>query len=174
MKKIALLVTMFAGLATLQSCTIEEYYDDGGYGDGNLSQVFELSNETLSTQEGAYTYSGTWNFTTPIYGSDNVLVYRWQGNSWTLIPVSYDLGSGDVVKYDYDFTRYDVKVYFSANFPVADLSNAEYNEFVYRQTFRVVVVPGAYKQKMNYSDYNATIKALGLTDAPVKTLILKK
>ena len=168
MKKIALLVTMFAGLATLQSCTIEEYYDDNSY-----SQVFEQPNETL-IQENSYTYSATWNFTIPIYGSDNVLVYRWQGNSWTLIPVSYDLGSGDVVKYDYDFTRYDVKVYFSANFPVADLSNAEYNEFVYRQTFRVVVVPGAYKQKMNYSDYNATIKALGLTDAPVKTLTLKK
>lgn len=170
MKKIALLVAMFAGLATLQSCTIEEYYDDGG----NYSQVLELPNETLSKLENPYTYSATWNFTTPIYGSDNVLVYRWQGNSWTLVPVSYELGAGDVVKYDYDFTRYDVKVYFSANFPVAELSNAEYNEFVYRQTFRVVVVPGGYAQKINYNDYNATIKALGLENAPVKSMTLKK
>ena len=173
MKKIALLFTAFTGFLTLQSCTIEEYYDDE-YNNGNLSQVFELPNETLSTKDNAYTYSATWNFTTPIYDSDNVLVYRWQGNSWTLIPVSYPLGNGDVVQYDYDFTRYDVKVYFSANFPVNELSDAEYNEFVYRQTFRVVVVPGGFQQKMNYSDYNATIKALGLENTPIKTLQLKK
>src|SRR5690606_14458419 len=112
-KKIALLLTAFIGLTALQSCTIEEYHD----GSDAYSQVFELPNETLSTQEDTYTYSATWNFTTPIYDNDNVLVYRWQGNSWTLIPVSYNLGGSDLVKYDYDFTRYDVKVYFSANFP---------------------------------------------------------
>ncbi|WKW47570.1 hypothetical protein P3875_05815 [Myroides sp. JBRI-B21084] len=171
MKKITLLLAAFIGLATLQSCTIEEYYDDSY---ANNSQVFELPNETLSTIEDDYTYSATWNFTTPIYDSDNVLVYRWQGNSWTLVPVTYSLGGSDVVKYDYDFTRYDVKVYFSANFPLSQLSSAEYNEFVYRQTFRVVIVPGGFAQKMNYSDYNATISALGLENAPIKTLNLKK
>ena len=169
MKKIALLLTAFVGLSALQSCTIEEYYDD--YND--YSRVFELTNETLSTQEDAYTYSATWNFTTPLYDGDNVLVYRWQGNSWTLVPVSYPLGAGDIVTYDFDFTRYDVKVYFSANFPVMELSNAEYNEFVYRQTFRVVVVPGTFSQKINYSDYNATIIALGLENAPIKALKIK-
>lgn len=168
MKKIALLLTAFIGLTALQSCTIEEYYDEG------YSQVFELPNETLSTPEDAFTYSGTWNFTTPIYDSDNVLVYRWQGNSWTLVPVSYNLGGSDMIKYDYDFTRYDVKVYVSTSFPINELTNAEYNEFVYRQTFRVVVVPGGFQQKMNFSDYNATISALGLENAPVKTLQLKK
>ncbi len=167
MKKIALLLTAFIGLTALQSCTIEEYYEE-------QSQVFERSNETLR-QEDAYTYSATFNFQPPIYDSDNVLVYRWQGDSWRLIPVSYNLGgNGDIVTYDYDFTRYDVKVYFTANFPVNELSNAEYNEFVYRQTFRVVVIPGGFAQKINYSDYNATISALGLENAPIKTLQLKK
>jgi len=170
MKKIALLLTAFIGLTALQSCTIEEYYDDN---DGGYSQVFEQPNETL-IQEDAYTYSATWNFPGSLYDMDNVLVYRWQGNSWTLIPVSYNLGGSDMVKYDYDFTRYDVKVYFSANFPISELSNAEYNEFVYRQTFRIVVVPGGFAQKMNFSDYNATISALGLENAPVKTLQIKK
>jgi len=170
MKKIALLAIAFIGLASLQSCTIDEYYEDNG----GRSQVFELPNETLSKVEDAYTYSATWNFTRPIYDSDNVLVYRWRGNSWELLPVQYNLGSGDIVKYDYDFTMYDVKVYFSGNFPLNELSNAEYNEFVYRQTFRVVVIPGGFAQKINYSDYNATIKALGLEGAPVKTLSVKK
>jgi len=166
MKKIALLLTAFISLAALQSCTIEEYYEE-------RSQVFERSNETLR-QEDNFTYSATFNFTVPLYDSDNVLVYRWQGNSWTLIPVSYNLGGSDIVKYDYDFTRYDVKIYFDASFPVAELSNAEYNDFVYRQTFRVVVVPGGFQHKMNFSDYNATISALGLENAPVKTLQIKK
>lgn len=173
MKKIALLFAMVTGLVSLQSCTIEEYYDDGGYGNiGN--QVFELTNETLTTQEDAYTYSATWDFTTPLYNNDNVLVYRWQGNSWTLVPVSYPLGSGDIVKYDYDFTKYDLKVYFSANFPVNEMTNAEYNQFVYRQSFRVVVVPGGYYGKANYNDYEATIKAFGYENAPIKKLELKK
>lgn len=171
MKKIALLLTAFIGLSALQSCTIEEYYDENFY--EGYSQVFEQPNETL-IQEDTYTYSATWNFPGSLNDRDNVLVYRWQGNSWTLVPVSYNLGGSDMVKYDYDFTRYDVKVYFSANFPVSELSNAEYNEFVYRQTFRIVVVPGGFAQKMNFSDYNATISALGLENAPIKTLQIKK
>ena len=172
MKKITLLLTAFISLAALQSCTIEEYYDDNG---GGYSQVFELPNETISTPEDTFTNSATWNFTTPIYDSDNVLVYRWQGNSWVLLPVTYGLTSdGDQLSYDYDFTRYDVKVYVRTNFPIEQLSNAEYNEFIYRQTFRVVVVPGGFQQKMNYSDYNATISALGLENAPIKTLQIKK
>ena len=168
MKKIALLLTTFIGFATLQSCTVEEYHD------GEYSQVFELSNETLSTQEDPYTYSALWDFTTPIYNSDNVLVYRWQGNSWTLVPVSYDLGGGDLIKYDYDFTSYDLKVYVSTNFAIDELSDDEYEDFVYRQTFRVVVVPGGYANKADYSDYNTTIKRLGLENTPIKTLTLKK
>lgn len=167
MKKIALLLTTFIGFATLQSCTVEEYHN------GEYSQVFEQPNETL-IQEDTYTYSAIWDFPGSLYDSDNVLVFRWQGGAWTQVPVSYDLGNGDIVKYDYDFTNNDVKVYFSANFPVDQLSNDEYNEFVYRQTFRIVVVPGEYANKADYSDYDTTIKRLGLENAPIKTLTLKK
>lgn len=170
MKKIALLVTMFAGLATLQSCTIDEYYVE----DGNLSQVFEMT-DNINVAENENTNSVTWNFQPPIYDSDNVLVYRWEGNKWVLVPVTYGLNNqGDQISYDYDFTRYDVKVYVKTNFNIKDLTNAEYNEFVYRQTFRVVVIPGGFAQKMNYNDYNATVKALGVENTPVKTMNLKK
>lgn len=170
MKKIALLATALVGFATLQSCTIDEYYDEGTV----PSQVFEIT-ESVDVPENAYTNSVTLNFQPPIYDSDNVIVYRWEGNKWVLVPVTYGLGNGsDQISYDYDFTRYDVKLYVKTNFNIEELTNAEYNEFVYRQTFRIVVIPGAFAQKMNYSDYNATIKALGLEGAPVKTLSVKK
>jgi len=170
MRKIALLATAFVGLASLQSCTIDEYYDEGTV----PSQVFEIT-ESVDVPESANVNSVTLNFQPAIYDSDNVIVYRWEGNKWVLVPVTYGLGNGgDQISYDYDFTRYDVKLYVKANFNLSELTNAEYNEFVYRQTFRVVVIPGAFAQKMNYSDYNATIKALGLEGAPVKTLSVKK
>lgn len=170
MKKIALLATAFIGLASLQSCTIDEYYDDTTL----PSQVFEIT-ESVDVPETDYVNSVTLNFKPAIYDSDNVIVYRWEGNKWVLVPVTYGLGTGnEQLSYDYDFTRYDVKLYVKTNFYIEDLTNAEYNEFVYRQTFRVVVIPGAFAQKMNYSDYNATIKALGLEGAPVKTLSVKK
>jgi len=167
MKKIALLLTVFIGLTALQSCTIEEYYDEP-------SVVFEMTDD-IDIPEDNYTNSATWAFPAPIYDSDNVLVYRWNGNSWSLLPATYGLSdNGDQISYDYDFTRYDVKVYVRTNFPFEQLSNAEYNSFVRNQTIRVVMVPGGYAQKINYSDYNATISALGLENAPVKTLQLKK
>ena len=168
MKKIALLLTAFIGLSALQSCTIEEYYEE-------QSQVIELTNQTIDTPEDTFTNSGTWDFDYPLSDGDNVLVYRWQGNSWVLLPATYGLTSdGDQLSYDYDFTKYDVKIYVRTNFPIEQLSNSEYNQFVYRQTFRVVVVPGGFAHKMNFSDYNATISALGLENAPIKTLQKKK
>ena len=169
MKKIALLLTAFIGLTALQSCTIDEYYEDNSY-----SQVFEMTDD-IDVPEDDFSNSATWDFQPPIYDSDNVLVYRWNGNSWVLLPVTYGLSSGgDQIFYDYDFTRYDVKVYVTTNFPIEQLSNSEKNQFIYRQTIRVVVIPGGFAQKMDYSDYNATISALGLENAPVKTLRLKK
>lgn len=167
MKKIALLLTLFIGLTALQSCTIDEYYDEP-------SQVFEMTDD-IDVPEDNYTNSATWDFQPPIYDSDNVLVYRWNGNSWSLLPTTYGLSAtGEQISYDYDFTRYDVKVYVTTNFPIEQLSNSEKRDFIYGQTLRVVVVPGGFAQKMDYSDYNATISALGLENAPVKTLQLKK
>lgn len=167
MKKIAILAAVFTGFATLQSCTIEEYYEEP-------SQVFEITAH-IDVPEDRYTNSATWNFQPPIYDSDNVLMYRWEGNAWRMLPVSYALNNdGDQIYYDYDFTRYDVKVYVSTNFDFELLSNTEYNTFVRNQTLRVVVVPGGFANKADYSDYDTTIKMLGLENAPVKTLSLKK
>lgn len=170
MKKIALLAAVFTGFATLQSCTIEEYYDDYE----SMSQVFEMTAH-IDVPEDRYTNSATWDFQPPIYDSDNVIMYRWEGNAWRMLPVSYTLNNeGDQIYYDYDFTHYDVKVYVSTNFDFELLSNAEYNAFVRNQTLRVVVVPGGFANKADYSDYNATIKTLGLEGTPIKKLNLKK
>ena len=72
MKKIALLLTAFIGLTALQSCTIEEYYEEPNV-------VYEETDH-IDVPEDNYTNSATWSFPTPLYDSDNVLVYRWNGN----------------------------------------------------------------------------------------------
>jgi|SRR5690554_4490546 len=169
MKKILLLATVFAGFASLQSCTFEEYYEDNS----EISQVFEVTGH-IDRIEDNYTNSATWDFQPPIYDSDNVLVYRWEGNAWRMLPISYSLNNdGDQIYYDYDFTRYDVKVYVSTNFNFDLLSGSEINAFVRNQTLRFVVIPGGFA-KSDYSDYDATIKMLGLEDTPIKSLSQKK
>jgi len=169
MKKITLLAAVFIGFASLQSCTFEEYHESNS----EISQVFEVTAH-IDKIEDRYTNSATWDFKPSIYDSDNVLVYRWEGNAWRILPVSYALNSeGDQIYYDYDFTRYDVKVYASTNFDFDLLSNVEYSTFIRNQTLRIVVIPGGFA-KTDYSDYNATIKMFGLENAPVKSLAPKK
>src|SRR5690554_6959949 len=88
MKKIALLAAVFTGFATLQSCTIEEYYDDYE----SMSQVFEKIVD-IDVPEDRYTNSATWDFQPPIYDSDNVIMYRWEGNAWRMLPITYALNN---------------------------------------------------------------------------------
>src|SRR5690606_7695986 len=99
MKKIALLLTVFIGLTALQSCTIDEYYDE-------TSQVFEMTDD-IELPEYNYTNLATWQFQPAIYHSDNVLDYRWNINSWSLLPTTYELNAtAEQISCNYDFTRY--------------------------------------------------------------------
>lgn len=168
MKKIALLLTLFAGAISLQSCTIEEEYIQT-----SNAQVFEFTtNFTFNNN-----YSSVFNFNPAIYESDHVLVYRlWAqdgGDVWRLIPNTIFFNNGDEILYNFDHTRYDFSVFLEPNFDVETLTGQQKNSYINNQTFRVVVVPGSFSYKMNFEDYNATMKFLGLDSAQIQTLQAK-
>jgi hypothetical protein len=112
----------------------------------------------------------------PIFASDVVLVYiLWDVDNgtpiWRLMPQTVQLDEGDLI-YNYDFTRFDVNLFLSsADFPLTILGP----QWTNNQTFRIVLVPGYFASaRVNYQDYENTMSILGLTEADVKPIELRK
>lgn len=64
------------------------------------------------------------------------------------------------MQYNFDFTDVDVNIFLDATFPLSALGS----QWTTDQVFRVVVVPADDIGRVNYSDYNATMQSLKLTD----------
>lgn len=165
MKKIALLLTLFAGAIGLQSCTIQEEYVQN-----STAEVFEMTTNFTYNNN----YSAVFNFNPAIYDSDHVLVYRlWGqdgGDVWRLVPNTVFFTNGDEILYNFDHTRYDFRVFLEPNFNVESLTNQQKNSYLANQTFRIVIIPGDFNYKMDFSSYENTIQALGLENSTVKKL----
>ena len=169
MKKITLFLA-FIGMITLNSCTVNEVVDTPyQYDSDTIAEVFEVTTSFGPNNN----YSRLVTFNPPIYNSDVVLVYHLYdvvngSDVWRLMPQTYYFDNGGEVDYNYDFTKYDVNIFLDANFDLNTLSSA----WTQNQTFRLVVVPGSFKtaNKVDYSDYNATIEMLGYKDAKIKKL----
>lgn len=169
MKKIILLFTAVLGMATLQSCEVNEVSD--GVTQTFEAEVFEFTDNFGSDPN----FSLTFNFSRPILDSDHVLIYRLYGTDagadvWRLIPQTVYFNNGDEFDYNYDFTKHDFRVFLEGNFDLNTLSSQHRADYINNQTFRVVVVPGRFNSKMNFNDYNATIKNLGLENAKITQL----
>lgn len=172
MKKIALLLTAFLGIASLQSCEV----NDNGSTQIFTSEVFEVK-ANLTQERG---YAQTFNFSKPSYQGDTVLLYiLWEQNGgqdvWRLVPQTVQLGGGDLVTYNYDFTRNDFRIFLDSNFDLNQMTSQEYNSIALNQIFRAVVVPGNLlqakgKAPVDFSDYQATIQYFGLQNATIKSL----
>lgn len=179
MKKIVLLVavisiTLFSSCEGPQGIPGRNGYDGapGQNGkDGLLSEVFET---TISFNSGN-SYSIVVSYPHTIYASDMVLVYRLDNiindvDVWKLLPQTYyfDDGTHDF-SYDSDFTKFDVNIYMKGN----NLGSIA-EKYRLNQTFRIVILPGAFSAKsaksVNFSDYNAVLKAYKIDDSHVKQL----
>jgi hypothetical protein len=165
MKKITLIL-VFIGMISLQGCTIE---DNSGYVDyDTYSKVFEVT-RSFSPQND---FSSLVTFNPPIFASDVVLVYLlWDVENdgtpiWRLMPQTVQLFEGDL-QYNYDFTRYDVNLFLdSLDFPLTILGP----EWTQNQTFRIVLVPAAFGNKMDYTNYEGVLKTLKLSEKDVKSI----
>lgn len=169
MKKITLLIA-FIGMISLQSCTVNE--DPAPIVDNDtIAEVWEYNqNVNFNASNG---YSLLLPFPHAIHSSDMILVYRLSGVSngddvWKIQPETYYFNDGTLdFGYDFDFTKYDVSI-FMHGFDLANVTA----QFRTNQVFRVVVVPGYFGKnaanKIDFSNYNAVIKAFKIDESKIK------
>lgn len=166
MKKFLLLFTAIIGLLSLQSCEVN---------DVSQNQIFEAEVFEFPASFNNSNFSVTGRFSRDILPSDHILIYRLYGKDagadvWRLIPQTVYFDNGDEFDYNYDFTKRDFRIFMEANFNLNSLSNQHKENYVLRQIFRIVVIPGHMQYKMDFSDYDATIRKFGLENAQIKQL----
>jgi len=139
------------------------------------SEVFELRNINFDYNAvDGYTIYRSLN--PNIYASDNILIYRMtstinpQTPVWQSIPRTLFLGNGQELDYDFDFSKQDFTIYAGGNFNLATMP-----VYLTNQTFRIVIIPGYFSNKsaqknIDYSDYNAVVKAYHIQESKVKLL----
>jgi hypothetical protein len=166
MKKIILLLA-FISMIMLQSCTVNETpVVQNPVDNDTISEVIEVTTSFNSGNN----YKKLIAFNNPIYTSDMVLVYHLYdvingADVWRQMPQTYYLGTTGELDYNFDFTNYDVNIFLGANFDLNTLSSA----WTQNQTFRIVIVPGYFGNKMaiDYSNYNAVVKVYNLDDSKI-------
>lgn len=168
MRKITL-VLAFIGMITLNSCTVNEVDNTSQYDNDTIAEVFEVTTSFGLSNN----YSRLVTFNPPIYSSDMVLVYHLYdvingADVWRIMPQTYYFDNGAELDYNFDFTKYDVNLFLDSNVSLNSFTSG----WTQNQTFRLVVVPGAFTNRMSvdYSDYNKTIEMLGYKDSKIKKL----
>lgn len=168
MKKLALLLVLI-GFVSLQSCTVNENSVDND----TISEVFELRNVNFSYNSiDGYTIYRT--LSPQIYASDVILIYRMAGTIdantpiWQQIPRTLYLPQGEL-DYDFDFSKEDFTIYAGGTYDLATTPS-----YITNETFRIVIVPGYFSNKMAHkvdlSDYNAVVKVFNIDDKNIKQL----
>lgn len=174
-KKITILLLAFIGMIGFQSCTTEEYYVQGDtYDEDTISEVFELRNVDFAfdVDYGGYMIYRPLN--PAIYASDAVLIYRLSGtiNSntpiWQQIPRTLYLQQGEL-DYDFDFSMVDFAIYAGGTYNLQLTP-----EYLYNQTFRIVIIPGYFSNKnapkVDFNDYNAVVKAYHIDESKIQKI----
>lgn len=107
-----------------------------------------------------------------IEGTDVVLVYRWLGDSWQLIPKMMYLTNDREFQYNFIFDTQDVQISIDdQNFDLSTLNaSGEAAQYLTNQRFRIVLVPASAGKNsgVNYEDYNSVIKYYNIDDSKVK------
>lgn len=171
MKNLYLFLVMTIGMISLQSCTREEIIQNN-----NIEvQVIELTNVDFTPSSSPKNnFSVFFDFNPAILENDMVLVYLLDsvGNSgdvWVPLPKVYyltdNLGPYQV-RYGFDFTRFDVRLFMTS-----DDWSAVSSAYTQNQVFRVVILPG-YRVRsaaqVNFNDFNAVVKAYNLDLSKIK------
>jgi hypothetical protein len=158
MKKLLFLMVLVVGMACEGPMGPEGIPGE----DGAIiaSKAFEI--EVDFTEANNYARLEPYGFS--VLASDVTLVYvLWDVKNdkdiWRLLPQQVFFEEG-LMHYNFDFTDVDVNIFLDATFPLSALGS----QWTTDQVFRVVVVPADDIGRVNYSDYNATMQSLKLTD----------
>jgi hypothetical protein len=171
MKKITLILA-FIGMIALQSCTVNENDNNPPVYNDTISEVFEVTRNFND----ANNYSTIVAYPHTIYSSDMVLVYLLDDvingdDVWRQMPQTYFLNGLGELDYNFDFTKFDTKIFLDASFNLNDLSGA----WTQNQTFRIVIVPGFFVNKSVTSaslpmDYESVIKRYNIKESSIQKL----
>ncbi|EAZ80267.2 hypothetical protein [Algoriphagus machipongonensis] len=144
---------------------------DGQDGVNIVSEVFEVE---VDFNDGNG-YQEIFTFDPAIVESDVVLAFiQWENDGgtpiWRALPQTVFFEEG-VLMYNYDFTSGDFSVFLDGPLDYSLLTS----DWTDNQLFRVVVVPGDFSgARIDWTDYEAVTKHLGLTDEDFTKIELKK
>ena len=168
MKKFILLLSVIT-FTILSSCSGEDGAPGKNGKDALISEVFELQNVNFGNTGNGYKIFQ--NLSPNIYASDVILIYRKtdvlpNGNPvWRSIPRTLYLPQGEL-DYDFDFSKQDFTIYAGGTYDLA-LTPA----YITNQTFRIVIVPGAFSNRLRKDmTYEEVIAKYNIKDKNVKVL----
>lgn len=143
---------------------------DGEDGVNIVAEVFEVNVDFTAENN----YSELFSFDPELIESDVVLAFiEWEkdGNTqiWRALPQTVYFDEG-VLVYNFDFTQFDFRLFLDGPLDYSLLGS----EWTTNQIFRVIVVPGDYAgARIDWTNYEAVTKMMGLTDQDFKRIELK-
>ena len=167
MKKITLLLA-FIGMMLLQSCEVTEVYDTP-VSNAPRTEVFEVTTSFSSSNN----YSSLVVFDPPLYSRDSVLLYHLYDvvngqDVWKLMPQTYYFSDNGALDYNFDYTKFNAKIFLSANFNLNTLDAS----WTKNQTFRVVIIPDGFAKTVNKNNIDAVMSALKVNSGAIKKIDL--
>lgn len=169
MKKITLFL-VFIGMMALQSCEVTEVtelYETNNA--GPKTEVFEIT-KTFNFNNN---YSVLVPFDPPLRSSDSVLFYHLYDvvngqDVWKLMPQTYFFNDGGELDFNFDFTKFNAKIFLTANFNLNTLDATWTKD----QTFRVVIIPNGFAKTVNKNNIDAVLSALKVAKTDIKKINL--
>jgi hypothetical protein len=154
----------------------------GAVGDTGVAGKDALGAKVVTTgavksNDGGYTF-GLSNLTpadTTFLTNCGVFVYIKSQNFWWAVPGTVDFGSGKTSTFNFKHTLRNGRTFFVDIKPVSwseDQPTAPAREF---ESIRVIMVPTENFRRananINWKDYNAVVKALGIKESDIKTTL---
>ena len=166
MKKITLLLA-FIGMMILQSCEVTEVYDTPN--NAPRTEVFEVTTSFSSSNN----YSSLVVFDPPLYSNDSVLLYHLYDvvngqDVWKLMPQTYYFSDNGALDFNFDYTKFNAKIFLSANFNLNTLDAS----WTKNQTFRIVIIPDGFAKSVNKNNIDAVLSALKVNSGAIKKIDL--
>jgi len=130
-----------------------------------------------------YSYSMSYaDLDVTVFESDAVLIYidfedvtsgGQTLKAFRLLPQTLFFDNGGIMTYNYDQTKNDFSIFLDGNVNLATLTDA----YTRNQNFRIIVVPADFALRTNaeldYSDYNAVVKALNIDESKIRKVSVK-
>ena len=87
---------------------------------------------------------------------------------WKLMPQTYYFSDNGALDFNFDYTKFNAKIFLSANFNLNTLDAS----WTKNQTFRIVIIPDGFAKSVNKNNIDAVMSALKVTKGEVKKINL--